>query len=133
MPQIKKVLYATTPLIVAAGFLVMLFSLKTSIFFKLIWIVLIPILPLSYRVFQITTITRCNPDFVYYRREKPTTADARPPDRPPATSSITPRILRRSSKTSRSPEHYGFTHTSLMTTLSSLSIPSSYLHAQYDN
>ena len=74
-----------------------------------------------------TTITRFHPDFVYHRREKPTIADARPPNPPPATSSTPPHILRRSSRTSRPPERYGFTHTSLMTTLSSVSIPGSYL------
>ena len=56
------------------------------------------------------TVTRFHPDFVDHRRENPTTTDAHPPDPPLTTGSTTPHILRRSSKTSRPPEQYGFTH-----------------------
>lgn len=81
-----------------------------------------------------TIVTRFHPDFVYHHREKPTTADAHPPHLPPATGSTTPNILRRSSKASRPPERYGLTRTSLMTTLSSVFILSSYLQAvQHDS
>ena len=76
-----------------------------------------------------TTVTRFNPNFVYHQREKPTTADGRPPDPPPANGSPPTNALLRSSKTSRPPERYGFTHTFFMTTLSSISILSSYLQA----
>ena len=76
-----------------------------------------------------TTVTRFNPDFVYHRRAKPTTADGRPPDPPPATVSTPTPALRRSSRPSRPPARYGFNHSSLMTTLSSVPLPSSYLQA----
>ena len=73
-----------------------------------------------------TTVTRFNPNFVY-RRERTATADDHPPDPPPANGPTSTRTLRRSSKISQPPEKYGFTHASLMTTLSFVSIPSSYL------
>ena len=76
-----------------------------------------------------TTITRFHLDFVYHRQEKPTTADACPLDPLPATGFTTPHLLRHSFRTSRPPERYGITHTSLMTTCSSVSIPNSYLQA----
>ena len=80
-----------------------------------------------------TSVTRFNPAFVYHRREKPPTADGPPPNPPPTSGSTTTFALRRSSRNSRPPDRYGFTHTSLMTTLSSISIPSSYLQAvQHD-
>ena len=80
------------------------------------------------------TFPRFHPDFVYHHWEKPTTVDACPLDPLPATGSTAPTILRRSSRASRPPEQYGFTHTSLMTTLSSVSIPSFYLQAvQHDS
>ena len=78
------------------------------------------------------TVTKFHPDFVYHHQAKPTTADARPPDPSQAIGSTTP-LLRRSSRPSRPLEQYGFTHTSLMTTLSTVSIPNSYLQAiQHD-
>ncbi|RWR76143.1 retrovirus-related Pol polyprotein from transposon TNT 1-94 isoform X1 [Cinnamomum micranthum f. kanehirae] len=52
------------------------------------------------------TIVRFNPDFVYHRREKPTIVDDYSPDPPPATSSTTLHILRRSSRTSRPLERH---------------------------
>ena len=76
-----------------------------------------------------TSVTRFNHDFVYHRWEKPTTADGRPPDPLPTAGSAPTQALRRSSRDSRPPERYGFTHTSLMTTQFSVLIPTSYLQA----
>ena len=92
MPPIKKVLCATTPLVVASGFLVMLFSLKTSIFFKLIWILLIPLLLLSYRVFQIKQLLLglILTLFIVVGKSLPTTAYASPPD---PLSELVPQLL----------------------------------------
>ena len=74
-----------------------------------------------------TIVTWFNPNFVHHRQEKATTANDHPLDPPPANGSTSTSTLRRSSRISRPPERYGFTHASLMTTLSSASIPSSYL------
>ena len=135
MPLIKNVIFVMIPLVVASEFLTMLSSLKISIFSTLTWIVLIHLLSLSLPGFSDkTTVIGFQPDFVYYRREKPTVVDARPPDPSPAIVSTATHNLHRSSRTSRPSERYGFTHTSLMTTLFSISIPSSYLQVvQHDS
>ncbi|XXG51938.1 hypothetical protein AAC387_Pa03g0390 [Persea americana] len=80
-----------------------------------------------------TSVTRFNLAFVYHRLEKPPPEDGPPPDPPPTNGSTTTHTLRCSSRNSRLPDWYGFTHTSLMTTLSSISIPSSYLQAVQQN
>lgn len=60
--------------------------------------------------------------------KKATTPDPSQIDRPASS-----RTLHRSSRISHPPERYGFTHASLMTKLSSISIPRSYsLAVQHD-
>ena len=117
------------PLVVVSGFLEMLFSFKINISSKLTWTVLIPLHQLSYQVFRIQPLLLGLILILSTTVGKPPTADGPPPDPPPTNGSTATPTLRRSSRTSRPPARYGFTHSSLMTTLSSISIPSSYLQA----
>eukprot|EP00268_Persea_americana_P059265 TRINITY_DN7252_c0_g2_i3.p1 TRINITY_DN7252_c0_g2~~TRINITY_DN7252_c0_g2_i3.p1 ORF type:complete len:904 (-),score=94.40 TRINITY_DN7252_c0_g2_i3:300-3011(-) len=98
-------------------------------------------------------VTRFKPDFVYKRRDvtgdpgsgslaTPTLiAPDSAPDPPPAPPAPDPApnpppapvALRRSIRHIKPPDRYGFTHASLLTTLSSISIPNSYSQAvQHD-
>ena len=85
-----------------------------------------------------TSVVRFNPNYVYHRRHTDAPPRDPPPDLPPASgpppavgSSGLP-TLRRSSRISVPPDRYGFSHTSLMATLSSSSIPRSYSQAVQD-
>ena len=82
-----------------------------------------------------TSVVRFNPNFVYHRRKKEAPTMNRPPDLLPtssphlATGSSRHPSLRRSTRISLPLGRYGFSHTSLMATLSSSSIPQSYSQA----
>ncbi|XXG61102.1 hypothetical protein AAC387_Pa04g2839 [Persea americana] len=78
-----------------------------------------------------SSVVRFNPNFVYHRRNSTTPTTALPPDLPPVPGSGHT-SLRRSTRISVPPDRYGFSHTSLMATLSSSSIPQSYSQAVQD-
>ena len=71
---------------------------------------------------------------MYHRRENATTIGQQPPDPPLTIGPNQLSTLHGSSRITRPPDSYGFTHASLMDTLSSTSIPNSYSQAvQLDN
>eukprot|EP00268_Persea_americana_P030267 TRINITY_DN29317_c1_g1_i1.p1 TRINITY_DN29317_c1_g1~~TRINITY_DN29317_c1_g1_i1.p1 ORF type:complete len:182 (-),score=14.95 TRINITY_DN29317_c1_g1_i1:1275-1820(-) len=72
------------------------------------------------------TFVKFNPSFVYHRRcNEPTIGD--PPLKPlPASSPPISLALRRSTHVTKPHDRYGFSHTSLMATLSTTYIPHSY-------
>ena len=86
-----------------------------------------------------TSVVRFNPNYVYHRRHTDAPPRDPPPDLPPASGpppAVGPSglpTLRRSTRISVPPDRYGFSHTSLMATLSSSSIPRSYSQAVQDN
>ena len=67
-----------------------------------------------------------DPNFVYYMRSNAAAIDSPPNDPPTASGPTRNPPLRRSSRISVPPNCYGFTHTSLMATMPSTSIPNSY-------
>eukprot|EP00268_Persea_americana_P068489 TRINITY_DN9542_c0_g1_i4.p1 TRINITY_DN9542_c0_g1~~TRINITY_DN9542_c0_g1_i4.p1 ORF type:complete len:187 (+),score=27.63 TRINITY_DN9542_c0_g1_i4:68-628(+) len=85
-----------------------------------------------------TSVVCFNPNFVYHRRNSEVPPKDPPPDLPPASGPppalgpSSPPSLRRSTRISIPPDRYGFSHTSLMATLSSSSIPQSYFQAVQD-
>ena len=70
-----------------------------------------------------------DPNFVYHRRGNAATTDSPLSDPPTASGPTGNPPLCRSSWISVPPTRYGFTHTSLMATMSSTSIPNSYSQA----
>ena len=85
-----------------------------------------------------SSVVRFNPNFVYHRRNHTAPTRDPPPDLPPvsgpppAVASSGHPSLRRSTRISVPPDRYGLSHTSLMATLSSYSIPQSYSQAVQD-
>lgn len=77
------------------------------------------------------SITRFKPGLVYERRNRQPHNAIRHPSLAPAPTpdSNQQQLLRRSSRPSHPPERYGFSHSSLHTTLSSISIPDTYSQA----
>ena len=118
------------------AFLVMLFFFENQIFFST-HVESSPkphVLPSFDEVS--TTFERFKPGFVYKRRQRPILQpfELDPPFEPVQTTSstnnqISHAIHRRSTRITRPPDRYGFSHTSLHTTLTTVPIPSCYSEA----
>ena len=120
----------------ALEFLAMLCFSKTYIFFIIMLIHCLLSLYLLYPPFLqnhlliLLSSQRFKPNVVYVRRRRTNIAALptlpQPPDPIPDPDPMPP--LSHSNRISRPPDHYGFSHTSLLATLSSISIPKSYSH-----
>eukprot|EP00268_Persea_americana_P007663 TRINITY_DN12904_c0_g1_i1.p1 TRINITY_DN12904_c0_g1~~TRINITY_DN12904_c0_g1_i1.p1 ORF type:complete len:154 (-),score=16.33 TRINITY_DN12904_c0_g1_i1:242-703(-) len=134
MPLSKKVLSIMIPQSSVFGFLEMSCCLNTYFFhtfpdsFSEITFSKIS----SFEYESLPPSVQFNPDKVYVRRQR-TNATTFPPLQEPAPTPPTPDpphpALRRSSRLTRPPNRYGFSHSSYLVALSSTSIPTSYSQA----
>ena len=75
------------------------------------------------------TFVKFKPNFVYHGRCNETTTRDPPPESPTTSSPPRSLVLRRSTRVTKTLDRYGFSHNSLMATLSTTSIPQSYSQA----
>ena len=76
-----------------------------------------------------TPFVKFNPNSVYHSRGDKQATGSTPPDPPPPSGPSGVAPLRRSTHISVPPNRYGFTHTSLMATMTSTTIPNLYSQA----